>query len=137
MRLILAFVTVVGTGSVLFGQCRLDANGRMVCPTPLAVPSHSHVRTDGTILTHADTNYGSATAHEGVAWPWVKTSSTGQAYTSSTVTTYSASQSYAIDTSARAVLFPRARNFLASVAHNRQARLSRIFGSGLFFRFRR
>jgi hypothetical protein len=133
--MILAFVFVVGTGSALFGQsCRIDANGRLVCPTPLAVPSHSHVRTDGTILTHADTNYGNAASHAGVEWPWVKTSGST---TTSTVTSYSVGESYALDTSARAVLFPRVRSFVPTLSHNRQVRLTRIFHSGFFARFRR
>lgn len=39
---------------------------------------HAHTSTDGTTFVHGDENRGSASAHEGVAWPWDKSATAGQ-----------------------------------------------------------
>lgn len=47
---------------------------------PVLIPPghHAHRRADGTVIVHADTNYGNAAAHAGVVWPWPKVGYAGQ-----------------------------------------------------------
>lgn len=39
---------------------------------------HSHVTTDGRTIVHADSNYGNAAAHAGIAYPWLIVGRPGQ-----------------------------------------------------------
>lgn len=49
-------------------------------PAVTVVPPgfHAHTTTDGRTIVHADTNFGNAAAHAGVAYPWPKTATAGQ-----------------------------------------------------------
>lgn len=55
-------------------------------PVTVVPPGHhTHTTVDGRTIVHADSNYGNAAAHAGVAWPWPKTAVAGQAvYTGGT-----------------------------------------------------
>lgn len=133
MRLILTVLAVLAAGCVVFGgdrtECYVDQFGvkrcRVVSDSVIPSGSHSHVRTDGTILIHSDSNYGNAAAHEGVEWPWYKHTTT-ETVVGSTI---------ALTESRRAVLFPRARTFVSTVIHNQRVRMSRIFSGRFFGRF--
>lgn len=49
-------------------------------PAATVVPTgfHAHTTTDGRTVVHADSNFGNAAAHAGIAWPWPKTATAGQ-----------------------------------------------------------
>lgn len=51
-----------------------------VAPASGVVPPgmHAHRTVDGRVIVHADSNFGSAAAHVGVAYPWPKIAVAGQ-----------------------------------------------------------
>lgn len=49
--------------------------------------SHAHTTIDGKVIIHGNENLGNAAAHQGIAYPWIRTAEAGQVVQqSSTVT---------------------------------------------------
>lgn len=46
---------------------------------------HAHRKADGTVIVHADSNFGNAAAHAGIVWPWPKVGYAGQVVTTKAV----------------------------------------------------
>lgn len=62
----------------LFASIALSAN--CFAQNIIVVPSgqHAHRMSDGRILVHGNQNYGNASAHAGIALPWVQMAEAGQ-----------------------------------------------------------
>lgn len=97
MRYLLTAVSVLAASCVLFaGDAKyylvngvVTAEPSAAAPAASAVASvvplgfHAHTKIDGTTIVHSDDNFGSASAHAGVALPWPKTAFAGQTIVSS------------------------------------------------------
>lgn len=63
---------------------------------------HAHRKLDGTVFVHRNENMGNAAAHQGVAYPWIRTAEAGQ-YVGSPQPSYSPSpytgQTYSLPSS--------------------------------------
>jgi hypothetical protein len=70
MRTIYAAALLVAAASASWAQQ----------PAVTVVPAghHAHRKIDGSIVIHGDWNYGSASAHQGIARPWPKIAVAGQ-----------------------------------------------------------
>lgn len=129
MKSLLAAVAVLATACVLFAAppsgCYLDAKGNTVCPAPqasfawsakenpAAIEVLTSARSTGCDCSPCTCAHGAAEVLSASPAEFVMTERT------------------------RRILFPRARNFLATVAQNRPRPLANIIARGVMMRYRR
>lgn len=80
MFAVIAFALATPPQFTVVNKCPPVTVVNRTATAPQTVPPghHAHRKADGTIIVHADSNYGNAAAHAGIVWPWPKVAYPGQ-----------------------------------------------------------